>query len=90
MEINNFEVVGKNHRKNNFHSQEKNRESQDFSVFREALDGKQTAKKNKMEAVSKSQLDPSKFETEADVIHMLSKIKSAKNMKPNLKDLTSF
>lgn len=62
MEINNFSILKQTKHKNAYHSQEKDRETQEFSN-KETVDTRNPShpnRKNKMEGVNKSQLDPTK------------------------------
>jgi len=64
--------VGKHAKgRNNFHSQEKEREVNDFYAFKDAFDNRSSVKKNKMEGVRCSQIDPKKWDQEMNGIKML-------------------
>ena len=92
LEINNYSIVGnKAKNRNNFHSQEKDREINDFYAFKDAYDNKRgSVKKNKMEGVKSSQIDPKKWEQEMNGIKMFEKIKASKASKASTKELNTF
>jgi hypothetical protein len=90
LEINNYSIVGKPVKaRNNYHSQEKEKEVRDFYAFQDTYENTPSGvKKNKMEGVTKSQLEPKKWE-DAEGLKLIEKIKSVKLSKLTVKDVGS-